>query len=104
MFATGPLVDETGTEAPQPLSVIITGVEPLNLPFVITAFEEVGAGEFALSFTSVVGGLYRVERSVDCALWTADPGEIIASALVTPIEVESTPSAPQEFFRVVLIQ
>lgn len=67
--------------------------------FQITTFQQVPAnsGNWLISFSSVPGGIYRLEGSSNLVNWTTIGGDISARAENTT--VSTTSSAPAAFFR-----
>ena len=99
------LLDEQGNTAPQPLSIYIqknqlNNEPPLRIPFQIVGWDRVGPTQFMLSFSSVVGGIYQIERSTNLTDWTVDPGEILPNSILTTATVNTNAGTANEYFRV----
>lgn len=98
------LVDETGSPAPQAVSIVIYSRPDyqdtvFEFPFEIVGWDRTGINEFMLSFSCVVGGIYQIERSTDLSTWTVDPGDILPNSILTTVTITSSGGA-DEFFRV----
>lgn len=95
-------VDHKGNlsgSTPQWVSMTLSGNTIPAVNFQITSFQQVPAnsGNWLIAFSSVPGGIYRLEGSSNLVNWTTIGGDISARAENTT--VSTTSSAPAAFFR-----
>jgi hypothetical protein len=95
-------VDEMGQASPQPVSIVISGIQSdPTLTFRITDILKTGTDAWTVVWPAVVGVIYRVQTSTDLISWTDTTGDIMAETDVVAREViNATPAAEQRFWRV----
>lgn len=95
-------VDHKGNlsgSTPQWVSMTLSGNTIPAVNFQVTTFQQVPAnsGNWLIAFSSVPGGIYRLEGSSNLVNWTTIGGDISARAENTTVSTTST--APSAFFR-----
>lgn len=90
--------------ASQSVSLIMSGNDIVNVPFVVTQFAPQPNGQFIMSWSSTVGGEYTVQCTDNIlGPWTdADLTPVQQPILANQesISVTVTPSGPNQFYRV----
>lgn len=96
-------VDGDGNADPQPLSIVVTGVQTQVENFAITAssFSFVGGNVIAnLTWNSLVGGYYVIESSTNLSTWTTCSGIFNTIKESTFAQSDPLPASPSKFYRV----
>ncbi len=97
----GFLKNSSGAAAPQPFSIILSGVqaEP-EVTFRCTDISRTGPNVYGISWTSVVGASYQLQSSTDLTAWFDLTGDFLATKEITTGEVSNTAGEGKRFYRV----
>ena len=97
----GTLRDDTGSTAPQALSIIVSGVQTEPQPWLrVLQLTNTAPNEFTILWASVVGSTYRIETSTDLFTWSDLPGDVSATKIMTAVPLAITPGDQRRFWRV----
>ena len=96
----GTLKNASGATAPQPFSMVVSGIQPDPAPeFRCTDISRTGTNIYSVSWTSVVGATYRLQSSTNLLTWTDLTGDFVATKEITTGEVANTEGEGKRFWR-----
>lgn len=97
----GTLKNATGATAPQPVSIIISGIQTTAEPtFRCTDISRTGVNAYSISWNSVVGATYSLQSSTNLTTWSDLTGDFVATKTTTIGEVSNTTGEGRRFWRV----
>jgi hypothetical protein len=97
----GTLKNAAGATAPQALSIIVSGVVPLEKEpdFQCTDVTRTGVNTYGVTWNSVVGASYSLETSLNLVDWVDLPDDFVATKTTTIAEVTNTVGEGKRFWR-----
>jgi hypothetical protein len=97
----GTLLNASNAPAPQPFSLILSGVQPTpEGNFSCTGIALTDPNVYCISWTSVVGASYRLQSSTDFITWADLAGDFVATKEITAAEVANPLEEGTKFWRV----
>jgi hypothetical protein len=99
----GTLKDDTGTTAPQELSLVLSGIVADPAPELkVLDISATGVDQYTVSWASVVGATYQIETLTDLTTgsWTTLSGDYVATKETTAAEITNNPGETRRFWRV----
>ncbi|MDB6136792.1 MAG: hypothetical protein JWM59_5035 [Verrucomicrobiales bacterium] len=96
----GTLKNAAGATAPQPVSIIISGIQTTAEPeFRCTDISRTGVNTYSVSWNSVVGATYRLQSSINLTTWSDLTGDFVATKTTTIGNVSNTTGEGRRFWR-----